>query len=189
MKTTIKYLLLSAMFIATLSKIHGQNFKMDSVVFDIPSEDTTISLVFVEVSSPEGITGFGNLMDSSLYPFVILEKGVFMPGTKIVQGLEDQIRNYMEKEIEWKKRENIYQEEKEVLNRIIGWEKQRTENQKEANIQLNQQISSLSTQLNLSTDIAEKSLKDRNRKNIHIGILGGVAGFTLGALIGMLAAN
>ena len=55
-----------------------------------------------------------------------------------------------------------------------------------ANVQLREQIVQLNDQLDASVDLTRKTIRARQVKNLWIGALGGVFGFSVGVLISAL---
>ena len=160
--------------------------------FGNASDSSSVELPYLEIPSQEALLQLAeellpDTVENNSYPLIVLEKSVFLPGIRLVKGLELQLLNYELKDKEWQILDSINNEEIAVLKEIAQIERQRVDVQKEANKDLNEQIQNLSEQLKLSTELTETSLKGRTRKNIYIGVLGGIFGFSLGAILGILA--
>ncbi len=170
------------------SQVQAQHdFLLKKEVFDQTSDSSTVELEYIVAPNSGSLARLANELDSTSYPLVIVQAQVFTPGIRLVKGLELQVLNYQLKDKEWAILDSINIMKIERLNEIAVLERARVDVQKRANQDLNEQIDNLSRQLTLSTDLAEQSIKGRNRKNLTIGILGGAVGFTIGAMMAVIA--
>lgn len=167
---------------------HAQrDFLVKKEVFDQTSDSSTVVLEYIVAPNSRSLASLAEELEPDNYPLVIVQEQVFTPGIRLVKGLELQILNYQLKDKEWAVLDSINIMKIERLNEIAGLERARVDVQKRANQDLNEQIDNLSRQLTLTTDLAEQSIKGRNRKNLTIGILGGAVGFTIGAMMAVIA--
>ncbi len=156
--------------------------------FTITTDDTTeVKFEYLDVKNRSSLLTLAMQMtDSRDYPVVVFKKAVFVPGMEIMRTLDLQIQNYQHRDEQWRTLDAISKAKYAQLENIVDLQSQRVENYKAANEQLNVQIENLSNQLTASVELTEKSIRGRNIKNLWIGALGGVFGFSVGVLIASL---
>lgn len=146
-----------------------------------------VSFEYIDVRDRNSLMQLALSMDDRRdYPVVVFKKDVFVPGMEILRTMDLQIKNYQHKDEQWRTLDSINRAKYAQLENIVDLQIQRVENYKGANEQLNVQIKQLSDQLTASVELTEKSLKGRTRRNLWIGTLGGVFGFSLGVLLSAL---
>lgn len=147
----------------------------------------TVTFQYIEVPDRESLSELTRRMtNSSNFPLVVLKKDVFGPGVKIVKTLDLQLLNYELRDQQWQVLDSIHVEKFNKLEEITSLQEARVENYKLANEQLNVQITQLNEQLDSSVELTKKTLRARQIRNLWIGTLGGVFGFSLGVLISAL---
>lgn len=154
--------------------------------FNTQNNDT-VTFEYIEVPDRASLTALvGRLTDANNYPLVVLKKDVFGPGVKIVKTLDLQILNYELRDQQWQVLDSIHVEKFKRLEEIAALQEQRVAVFDSANVQLREQITQLNDQLDASVDLTRKTIRARQIKNVWIGALGGVFGFTVGVLISAL---
>ncbi len=162
-----------------------ESFSVSTGADDEEKEDVTFE--YIDVRNRSSLLQLAlNMDDSRDYPVVVFKKAVFVPGMEILRTMDLQLKNYQHKDEQWQTLDTINKAKYAQLENIVDLQIQRVENYKGANEQLNVQIQQLSEQLDASVELTEKSLKGRMRRNLWIGTLGGVFGFSLGVLLSAL---
>ncbi len=158
-----------------------------SKVESFKTGDSLVSFQYIDVPSRKSLLKLAlSTKDASNYPVVVLKKDIFVPGVEIVRTLDLQILNYQHRDEQWQILDEIHKAKYDQLDKIVGLQGQRVEAYKSANEQLNLQIKQLNEQLTSSVELTERSLKGRQLRNLWIGALGGVFGFSVGVLISAL---
>lgn len=161
------------------------SFSVSTGVDEEEKEDVIFE--YIDIRNRNNLMQLALSMDDSRdYPVVVFKKDVFVPGMEILRTMDLQIKNYQHKDEQWKTLDSIHKAKYAQLENIVNLQVERVENYRSANEQLNVQIKQLSDQLTTSVELTEKSLKGRTRRNLWIGTLGGVFGFSLGVLISAL---
>ena len=151
------------------------------------SDADTVTFQYIDVPDQASLAELARKMtDTTNFPLVVLKKDVFGPGVKIVKTLDLQILNYELRDRQWQVLDSIHVQKATRLEDIIALEEQRVEVYSSANKQLLEQIDQLNLQLDASVGLTEKAIKARQVRNIWIGTLGGVFGFSVGVLVAKL---
>ncbi|MFK7845982.1 MAG: hypothetical protein AB8G77_11830 [Rhodothermales bacterium] len=162
------------------------NFSKEVESFSV-GDSSNVSFEYIDVRNRNSLLQLAaSMTDSRDYPVVVFKKAVFIPGMEILRTLDLQIKNYEHRDGQWQTLDSIHKAKYQQLQNIVDLQGQRVANYKAANTQLNEQINQLDKQLTSAVELTEKSLKGRTRRNLWIGTLGGVFGFSLGVLISAL---
>ncbi len=146
-----------------------------------------VTFQYIEVPDRASLAELASrLTNANNYPLVVLKKDVFGPGVEVVKTLDLQILNYELRDRQWQVLDSIHVEKFKRLEEIASLQEQRVAVYDSANVQLREQINQLNDQLDASVDLTRKTIRARQIKNLWIGALGGVFGFTVGVLISAL---
>ena len=164
-------------FLAKTAKFEGSHDSLD------------VQVNYIEIVNSDSLHILANSLDDEMYPLIIVQSDAFIPGVRLVKGMQLQLLNYELKDREWKAIDSLHKANIAAYQEVIGLQKERVGVYKEANAELNTRIGMLSEQLTLSTDLTNKTLNQRSKGKIGMAFLGGAVGVTLGILLGVVAGN
>lgn len=151
------------------------------------SDNNNVTFQYIEVPNQGSLEDLARRMtDNSNYPLVVLKKDIFGPGIEIVKTLDLQILNYELRDRQWQVLDSINVEKFQRMEEIARLQEARVAVYDSANVQLREQIVQLNDQLDASVELTRKTIRARQVKNLWIGALGGVFGFSVGVLISAL---
>ncbi len=151
------------------------------------SDNQRVSFQYISVPDHQSLEDLAaTLTNDGNYPLVVLKRDVFEPGVEIVKTLDLQILNYQLRDQYWQELDSIRVEKFQRMEEIAKLQEQRVAVFDSANVQLREQIQQLNEQLDASVDLTRKTMRARQVKNLWIGALGGVFGFSVGVIISAL---
>lgn len=151
------------------------------------SDGESLSFQYVVVPDRQSLSDLvESLSDANNYPLVVLRNEVFEPGVQVIKNLDLQILNWKLRDQYWQELDSIRVEKFARMEEIALLQEQRVAVFDSANVQLREQIQQLNEQLDASVDLTKKTIRARQLRNVWIGALGGVFGFSLGVLLGAL---
>ena len=160
------------------------NFLVKVEKFQSTTDTTEVDLEYIEVPNEISLQKLSTSLTQRNYPLIIVQKNQFAPGVRVVKEMQLLLLNHELKEKEWMAIDSIHQAKEKVFNEIIAMEKERVEVYKGANQDLTDRIHLLSEQLTLSTELTEKTLKGRGKKECRHGPDWGSCGNIVGSNIG-----
>lgn len=149
----------------------------------------TVTFRYISLTDSMAVFNLSKKLHVENYPLTVIPEQELSSYFKLVESLGTNLEECQQLEQNYNVMDGLNVLREKKLFELIELEKQRADIFKEAQDELKEENARLSDQLSLSTKIANKNLKGRLRKNLTLGILGSVAGFTTGILIGILAAK
>ncbi len=174
------------LLLAALPAVGYAQFTEHAVTFT-PSDGEPLDVQYLTIPDSLSLIDLVRRSSRSNYPLVVIRQEVFLGGIAIMRDLSAQKSLYDQRDREWQRLDTIQGEKLAKLEEIIDLQERRVAVHDSANAQLMRQIGHLNEQLDMSVELTEKSLRGRQARNIYIGVLGGAIGFSVGALVAVLA--
>lgn len=180
------YILLM-LLILTTCLCFGQRRVIEKIEEFESEMGTPVKLGYIQTQSGTDVAPLKNRLPPETFPLVVIKKADFEAKVLLIRKLQVESMEYARLA-----RENAYLDSLQVLEdqafeKVIEAERQRADLHKRTNQELITEIDRLSTQIDRTIDVGEKSLKGRNIKLLTTGILGGAIGLTTGLLVGVLS--